>query len=120
MDFWNVVAAAAAVVAIATVAGLGLQRGVTSGLRESLAESRAKIEEQRGEIDDLKKDRADDRALIAQLNSDLAVLRPLVTGEIHWQAISDMLEHHHETAEKHWATVEGTLGAISSKLGGMA
>lgn len=116
MDVWNIIAAAAAIVSIATVAGYSLQRGRVISLREDVSDARAKIEEQRGEIDDLKGDRATDRATIGRQASDIAVLQRVVTGEVHWQAISEMLDHHHDTAEKHWSSTEENLREILEEL----
>lgn len=116
MDFWNVIAAAAAIVSIATVAGFGLQRGRVTAVRTDLGEAYKKIEAQRGEIDDLKQDRAEDRTLITQQANDIRVLQSVVTGEVHWQAISDLLDHHHAEAQQHWTTAEAVLTEIRDTL----
>jgi hypothetical protein len=116
VDFWNVVAAAAAVVSIATVAGFSLQRGRVVSLREDLSDARGKIEEQRDEIEDLKSGRVEDRTLIAKQASDIITLQRVVTGEVHWQSISDLLDHHHKVAEEHWRNTESTLDLILQEL----
>lgn len=116
MDIWNVITAAAAIVSIATVAGLSLQRGRVVALRGDLSDARGKIEEQRGEIDDLKVQREADRTLIERQRSDIQLLQRMVTGEAHWQAISDLLDHHHEQAEDHWKNTEQSLDDILAEL----
>lgn len=116
MDFWNVVAAAAAIVAITTVAGLGLQRGYTVSLREQLGSAREQIDAQRTEIDELKRGRVGDAATIERQGNDIAVLQRVVTGEVHWQAISDLLDHHHDLAEQHWVNTEQTMTQILETL----
>jgi hypothetical protein len=116
VDFWNVVAAAAAIVAIATVAGLGLQRGYTISLREQLGSAREEIEAQRGQIEVMKQERAEDRTLIAKQASDITTLQRVVTGEVHWQAISDLLDHHHAESQQHWVKAEQVLTEIRDYL----
>jgi chromosome segregation ATPase len=116
VDFWNVVSAAAAVVSIATVAGFSLQRGRVVSLRADLGDARGKIAEQRDEIDDLRSDRETDRQTISQQSSDIALLQRMVTGEAHWQAISDVLDHHHQSAERHWSGTQSSLDAILEEL----
>jgi predicted nucleic acid-binding Zn-ribbon protein len=116
VDVWNIVALASAVVSVATGAGYGLQRGRVVSLREDLSDAREKIAEQRDEIDDLKEDRATDRATIKKQAGDISVLQRVVTGEVHWQAISEMLDHHHETAEKHWNNTEDSIREILHEL----
>lgn len=116
MDFWNVVAAAAAIVAIATVAGLGLQRGYTVSLREQLGSAREQIEAQRSEIDEMKRERVEDTSTIERQGNDIAVLQRVVTGEVHWQAISELLDFHHQTTEAHATRIETTLRSILDEL----
>lgn len=113
---WNVIAAAAAIIAVATVAGLALQRGVTIGLREQLGDARGKIAEQRAEIDELKADREADRAIITAQANDIRVLQSVVTGEVQLQVIHDTLDTHHETAEIHWRHTRNTLDEILAAL----
>lgn len=116
MDIWNAVSAAAAIVAIATVAGFGLQRGRVISLSESLREAREKMAEQRIEIDELKDERLEDTKTIENLRTDIRVLRGLVTGEVQWRATVDLIEHHHERAERHWEHTTSTLDEILSTL----
>lgn len=116
MDIWNVVAAAAAVVAIATVAGLGLQRGYTITLREQLGSAREQIEAQRTELNEMKQERSKDKAAIDRHRNDIATLQRVVTGEVHWQAISELLDFHHQSAESHATRIETTLGSILEEL----
>lgn len=116
MTIWNIIAAAAAVISIATVAGFGWQQGRVLALRNDLNGARAKIEEQRGEIDDLKADREEDRATIAAQANDIRVLQSVVTGEVQLQVIHDTLDIHHETAEVHWRHTEETLDQILETL----
>lgn len=113
---WNVVAAASAIIAIATAAGFGLQRGRVMSLREDLGDARTKITDQRTEIDELKDGRLEDAKTIESLRTDVRVLRGLVTGEVQWRATVDLIEHHHERAERHWEHTSTTLDEILSTL----
>lgn len=76
--------AAAVIVALFAAAGYGLQRGRVSNLREQL-------EDERKETSSLKEQRTErDRQI-----SDLQAVVRIATGEVHSQAILDLLEQHH-------------------------
>lgn len=101
--------AAAVIIALATAAGLGLQRGVVTNLREQLNDARS-------EITDLKTNRTETAADNARLKSDLSALQRVVTGEVHWLALNDLLDHHHKLTEEHWRVVEPVLTEIRDLL----
>lgn len=82
---------AGVLVGLLSAAGFGWQRGRVSDLRTQVSDANTRI-------DFLVSERADDKALIAEqaatiasLSSDFAVLQRTVTGQIHWEAITDQL-----------------------------
>lgn len=91
----NLLALALAIVSIATLAGLGLQRGTVTNLREQLKDARE-------EIAALKTGRTEDRAATEVLKNDLSALQRVVTGEVHWLAIGHQMDDHHKAATEHW------------------
>lgn len=105
------------VLTLASLAGLGLMRGTVVGLRESLADARAKIT-------DLERDRVEDRAKITSQNNDIDTLRRVATGAVQWEAIATKLDQHHSEAKRHWKTDEELLGlllqAIQTRGGGQS
>lgn len=109
MDLGTLLSTALAVVALATAAGLGLMRGTVTNLREQLADTRASNAEMRQE-------RAEDRAEIATLHTQLDALGKVVTGEVHWLAISDLLDEHHGEARAYWTRAEGNAAEMLSTL----
>lgn len=69
-----------AVVAIATLAGLGLMRGIITNLREQLKDAREETASHRLARTEYEKK-------ITDLESKVAVLTSTVTGEVHWVAL---------------------------------
>jgi hypothetical protein len=105
VDWQNVISVGATIVALTTLAGLGLLRGTVIGLREQL-------NDERGLTASLRARRDEDAAKIAQLTTDLAALGRVVTGEAHWIAIADQLEEHHGVAVIHWKNERELLDEI--------
>lgn len=95
-DLGGLLSTALAIVAIATLAGLGLLRGTVTNLREQLRDerdARAADRQQRADDEvDHAKFKAETETRIAQLEADNSALQRVVTGEVHWVAISDRLE----------------------------
>lgn len=88
MDWQNVLGVAATIFALASAAGLGLMRGTLGNLRSS-------NEDLRNRVTDLERDRADDRAKLAEVESENKVLKAMVTGKVEWTAISNQIEDVH-------------------------
>ncbi len=95
-DLGGLLSTALAIVAIATLAGLGLLRGTVTNLREQLKDEReARESDRRQRADDEiehAKFKADAEARIATLEADIAAYKRLVTGETHWTAIEQRIE----------------------------
>lgn len=108
-SFWDLLSTASVVLALSMAAGMGLMRGVVISLRERLKD----VTEER---DDLKAKHAEDQATIRGLRADLAALSRVVTGEVHWQTISEHLDHHQATAESHWERIEAMVGRVLDQL----
>ena len=100
---------ALAIVALATLAGLGLMRGTVTNLRENLGDARAEIADKDRRLTALEKS---DK----QHQSELEALRRVVTGEVHWVALGETLDHHHSEAKGHWERDEATLNEILTEL----
>lgn len=119
-DFGKLLTLALALLALATAAGFGLQRGRISSLRDQLSDSDKEIEriDRRREAaeSELEAHKVRSDAKIAQLETDLAALSRVVTGEAHWVAIGHKLDEHHEQAETHWARDEQLLEEIRDRL----
>lgn len=109
IDFGSVLNAALSIVAIATLAGLGLMRGTVTNLRENLADARAEIADKDRRLTELET-KSQTQA------TDLAALGRVVTGEAHWVAIGDKLDEHHGQATTHWAKDETILTEIRDLL----
>lgn len=99
-----------AIVAIATLAGLGLMRGTITSLRESLSDARAEIADKDRRLGE------NDRKL-AELEARVAVLTSTVTGEVHWVALEQQVDDHHKTAMTQWADIRDVLRDIHVLLG---
>lgn len=94
---------------LATAAGYGFMRGRVGNLREQL-------EDARSQIGDLKGTRTELESRAGTLETDLAALTRVVTGETHWVAIGHQLDEHHEKAMAHWAIERGLLTEIRDGL----
>lgn len=112
MDLGNLLSTASVIVALATFAGLALQRGIVTSLREQVGDQKTRI-------DSLTAERGEDKATIARQASDIAALQRVVTGEVHWTAISDLLEHHHKAAQENWQRGESLLEEIRDNTRGL-
>lgn len=97
------------VITLATAAGVGFQRGKIAKLNSDLAEADARATR-------LEKALADTRLELATATTDLAALGRVVTGEAHWVAIGQQLDHHHDEAMTHWTAEQDTLTRIAETL----
>jgi hypothetical protein len=109
VDIAQIVQTASFVIAIAGLAAIALQRGITTSLREQVGDSK-------GRIEFLERERADDKALITQQAADIAALKRVVTGEVHWTSISDLLDHHHKLSIEHQRRTEQLLEQIRDEV----
>ena len=109
LDFAQILSTGLVIVTLATATGLGLTRGTVANLRDALAEERAAKAEMRAE-------RVEDRSLIEQQKTQLEALAKVVTGEVHWLAISHLLDEHHVEARDHWTRSEGNTAKMLEEL----
>jgi hypothetical protein len=126
-DLQKLLTIALAVLAIATAAGFGLQRGRIGQqekrietLQGQLADSDAELERQDRRRERAEKEleayKANANAEVGQLKTDLAALARVVTGEAHWIAIGEKLDIHHDQAEAHWIRAEQIAEEIRDRL----
>lgn len=109
MDLGQFGGAAGVVLTMLSTGYVGLQRGRIVNLREQ-------VDDERRRVDSLKAERADLQANVQTLSSEMAALRGVVTGEVHWTSISELLEHHHQLAEQHWSRAEATLNRLVDRF----
>lgn len=107
MDWQSFLGTAATIVALGSFAGLGLMRGTLSNLRESNTDLRSRVA-------DLEKDRAEDRAELAEVKGENRLLKSMMTGRVEWSAIGDQLEDHHRQALVQWAGMNDRLDILNS------
>lgn len=86
---------------IATLLAAGLA-GLAWGTVKTLRDSNQDLRNRVSDLED--SDRAKSTKM-AELESENKALGRLVTGEVHWQSIADMLDHHHREAQRHWDEV---------------
>lgn len=108
--------AALAILAIATLAGLGLMRGTVTNLRENLNDAR-------GEITDKERRLATAEAEIARLNSKIMTqaqgietLGAQIRGEGYWIRLGNELAEHHTEAVRHWEADERLLTELRTAI----
>ena len=58
---------------------------------------------------------ARDQAIKA-LNTEILMWQKTVTGEVHWTAITDLLEHHHSQAVVQWERYAATLTNLETRI----
>jgi uncharacterized membrane protein len=103
MHLGQFISIASAIVALAGMAGLALVRGNLTAVREQ-------NKDLRDEVGDLTRREEANKGLRDQQAADIAALQRIVTGEVQWQSISDLLDHHHKAAQEQWHRHEDLLG----------
>jgi hypothetical protein len=127
VDFSALLSTALSIMAIASLAGLGLTRGRILNLQESLKEARADTEAIRASRADEREERAREKleeaaaradleARVVQLAADLDTLGRTVTGEAHLVAILQSQEEHHVNAVAHWQAESDQTKALLEAL----
>jgi hypothetical protein len=111
VDWQNVLTISGAITAIGAITFVGL-------MRERLANQGKAIDEFRGRVGDLEKERMDLRAQLGEAQSETKVLKAMMTGKVEWVAISDQLEEHHRQALAQWAGMNTRLDMIHADLSG--
>lgn len=87
------------ILAVSTALAVGM--GVISyGSRRALREANGDL---RARLEDLEKADKSKTAQIAELRSRNEVLTSMVTGEVHWKALSESQDQFIRDAHKHWA-----------------
>lgn len=105
----TILTVALAILAIATAAGFGLQRGRVSQLQGRLDDSDKEV---------VRKDRrlTDALAELETVKAQLEALRQVVTGEVQLEVLTEKLDEHHEEAQTHWNRDEKLLEEIRDRL----
>lgn len=113
-----------AILALATAAGFGWQKGRIGNLQGRLDDSDKELERETRRREDAQTEletyKTTANAEIAQLKTDLAALTRVVTGEAHWVAIGAQLDTHHREAQQQWRAELDLLGEIRDRLPGSA
>ena len=109
MEVGQLLNTALSIVAIATLAGLGLLRGTVTNLRENLKDLRE---------DNADKDRRhdEDEKTISRLTGDLDALARIVTGEARLSELGEMLKEHNSNALTLLAEIQTTLDVIVAAI----
>lgn len=115
-DLGNLLSTAMGVMALASLAGVGLMRGTVTALRENLDDARKDNADVDRRLAIETREREAAQAEVAQLRVELGALGRVVTGEAHWVAIGQTLDTHHEEAQNHWLVGEGLLTEIRDLL----
>jgi chromosome segregation ATPase len=106
---------------------LGLQRGTMSNIQTRADELSKTANDLRGRIGDLEKELAEVKAKAAQTEAEIRadaaelhvenqILKELNAQSVDWNAVIDLLTHHHGSAEKHWANLDGALVKVHDAL----
>lgn len=109
MEFGQLLNTALSIVAIATLAGLGLLRGTVTNLRETLKDARE-------DITDKDRRHEEDEKTITRLTGDLDALARIVTGEARLAQLGEMLKEHHELALARLVEIEALLKQIIADI----
>lgn len=119
MDWELIKSVATGVFAVVVVIGGGVL-GLVYSNQKTLRSSNQDL---RDRVDDLEKERADDKLEIAGLSSkvnerdgEIGLLKSMVTGKVEWVAISDQLEEHHRQALAYWRTADERMLGIDGHM----
>jgi uncharacterized protein HemX len=115
-DLGRLLNIALAVVSIGALGGVGYVRGRIADLRDQLKDAREEIADKDRRLTAREKEAGEQKAIAAQLRTDLDALGRVVTGEAHLVAIVDKIDEHHQRAEQHWTRDEKVLREIRDRL----
>lgn len=115
MAFGDLLSTAISILAIAALAGVGLQRGKVSNLRDSLKDAREEIADKDRRLSEAERLRELDATTIAKNTSDIAALTRVVTGETYLVALTHQLEDHHTQAMEGVGRIIATLERLERK-----
>lgn len=107
----RIVTGVLSVTTIIATALVGVLFGSLKTLRDTANDLRSRVS-------DLEKERTEDRAEIAEAQSENKLLKAMVTGKVEWVALTDQLEEHHRQAVAWWAKTEARLTEIAAALKG--
>lgn len=106
---WTLVHSVLAVSTVVAMVLFGLAMGLLTTLRNSNKDLRDRV-------GDLEKDRDEDEKHIAQLEADNTVLKRIATGEVQWQALSDLLDQHHKESMTAWNEIKAAISATHTAV----
>jgi chromosome segregation ATPase len=107
----RIVTGVLSVTTIIATALVGVLFGSLKTLRDTANDLRSRVT-------DLEKERVEDRAEIAESQSENRLLKAMVTGKVEWVALTDQLEEHHRQAVSWWGETRTILSEIRNALGG--
>lgn len=111
--------AALAIVAVATLAGLGLTRGHVNNLRERLGDYEKEVSEKDRRLTEAETEITRLKTKVNSQAHDLEAVGRLIRGESYWTELGEKLDSHHNEAKNHWNADERKLDGIQTTLAGL-
>lgn len=108
MDLGAYLQIASAVAVLGGFAGLVVMRESLTQVRDQNRDLRDEVADYQRRHDELEKNNN-------QLGADIAALQRVVTGEVHWLAIEDLLTHHHKVTQNDVSDIKGLLTQIRDR-----
>lgn len=112
MDWGSLQAIITGVLTVSTIIATALV-GVLFGSLKTLRDTAGDL---RNRVTDLEKERAEDKADLAEKDAENRILKTMVTGRVEWVALTDQLEEHHRQALAWWRKADDHIAAIPTAI----